>query len=57
MSICENETFVLNDNTAVSKPGTYYETLKTTRGCDSVIFYDLKVIKLPGAGKLLWTGL
>ena len=47
ISICENESYELKDGTTLTRPGTYYETLKTKDGCDSVIFYNLKVIKSP----------
>jgi gliding motility-associated-like protein len=47
ISICENENYTLPDNTRLNKSGTYYLTLKTTRGCDSVVLYHLKVLKSP----------
>jgi len=47
ISICEDQTYILPDNTAVRDSGTYYQTLKTQRGCDSVILYNVKVIKSP----------
>ena len=47
ISICENETYTLPDNTVVKKTGTYYTTLKTTRGCDSIVFYNIKLLKSP----------
>ncbi|HEY1871732.1 MAG TPA: gliding motility-associated C-terminal domain-containing protein, partial [Chitinophagaceae bacterium] len=47
ISICESGTYTLPDNTTVNTSGTYYVTLKTSRGCDSVVLYNLKIIKSP----------
>jgi gliding motility-associated-like protein len=47
VSICENETFTLPDNYKVKDSGQYYARLKTIGGCDSVLFYNIKVLKLP----------
>jgi gliding motility-associated-like protein len=47
ISICENESYTLPDNTKVKAAGTYYQTLKTQRGCDSVVYYNMKIIKSP----------
>jgi gliding motility-associated-like protein len=47
ISICENETYTLPDNTNIRDSGTYYLTLKGERGCDSVVLYNLNVIKSP----------
>lgn len=45
ISICENETYTLPDNTVVKQAGTYYTTLHTAGGCDSIIYYKIKVLK------------
>ncbi len=45
--LCENETYSLPDNTKVKESGTYYSTFKTTGGCDSITFYNIKVLKSP----------
>jgi gliding motility-associated-like protein len=47
VSICEDQTYTLPDNTIIKSSGRYYQTLKSKDGCDSVIFYNLKVIKSP----------
>jgi gliding motility-associated-like protein len=47
VSLCENETFTLPDHTLVKAPGSYYTTLKTQRGCDSILYYNVKVLKSP----------
>ncbi|MEP6615947.1 MAG: gliding motility-associated C-terminal domain-containing protein [Ginsengibacter sp.] len=47
ISICEGETYTLPDSSVVNVSGSYYQTLKTTRGCDSVVFYHVQVIKSP----------
>lgn len=45
--LCKNETYTLPDQTVVSKPGNYYSTLKTIQGCDSILYYNVKVLKSP----------
>jgi gliding motility-associated-like protein len=47
ISICEGENYTLPDNTKVKDSGTYYTTFKTQRGCDSILFYNIKILKLP----------
>jgi gliding motility-associated-like protein len=47
ISICENETYRLPDSTVLKKSGTYYIPLKTEKGCDSIVLYNLKVLKSP----------
>jgi len=47
ISLCENETFTLPDNTIVQTAGEYYTTLKTQKGCDSIVFYKVRVLKSP----------
>ncbi len=49
IEICENENYTLPDNTVVTNAGTYYATFKTNRGCDSVLFYNVKKLKLPSS--------
>ncbi len=45
--LCKNQTYTLPDNSVVKDSGTYYATFKTTRGCDSILFYNVKIIPLP----------
>lgn len=45
--ICENQSYKLPDNTIVKDSGLYYVTFKTARGCDSILFYNVKILKLP----------
>lgn len=47
IDICEGSTYRLPDNTIVSDSGRYYATFKTTRGCDSIRFYNVHVVKDP----------
>lgn len=47
ISLCENEMYTLPDGTVVKEAGNYYFTLKTKKGCDSIVFYNVKVIKSP----------
>ena len=47
ISICENETYKLPDNSIVKDSGLYYATLKTQRGCDSILFYNVNILKSP----------
>jgi gliding motility-associated-like protein len=47
ITICPGETYTLADNTKVKDSGTYYGTLKTTRGCDSIVFYNVTILKSP----------
>ncbi len=42
-AICSNQSFTLPDNSSVSAPGTYIDTLQTVHGCDSVITTFLTV--------------
>jgi gliding motility-associated-like protein len=49
ISLCENESYTLPDNTVVKDSGTYYIHLKTQNGCDSVLFYKIKVLKSPSS--------
>lgn len=45
--LCENEIYALPDHTIVKDEGTYYVTLKTQAGCDSIVFYEVKILKSP----------
>jgi len=47
ITICENQTYTLPDSTVIKKTGTYYVPLKTERGCDSIVMYNVKVLKSP----------
>jgi gliding motility-associated-like protein len=47
ITMCEKEKYTLPDHTVVNEAGTYYATLKTQRGCDSIVFYNIKVLKSP----------
>lgn len=47
IDICEGSTYRLPDNTIVSDSGRYYAIFKTTRGCDSIRFYNVHVVKDP----------
>ena len=45
-SICEEETYFFNDS-YISEPGIYFDTLATRRGCDSIIVLDLRTLEEP----------
>ncbi len=47
VSICEGSTFTLPDQTIVGDSGTYYVSYTTSKGCDSISYYKLSVIKNP----------
>jgi gliding motility-associated-like protein len=47
ISLCPGESYSMPDNTKVKDSGTYYGTFKTQRGCDSILFYNIKVLKSP----------
>ncbi|HRI22857.1 MAG TPA: gliding motility-associated C-terminal domain-containing protein, partial [Panacibacter sp.] len=47
INLCEGQFYTLPDKTIVKDSGTYYVTLKTQAGCDSIIFYNVKILKLP----------
>lgn len=42
-SICDNQTYTLPGGSVVNASGTYYDTLPTIRGCDSVVITTLTV--------------
>lgn len=44
-TICEGQSYSLNGK-VYTLSGIYYDTLKTTNGCDSVLMLDLKIAKL-----------
>ncbi|MDW3652164.1 MAG: gliding motility-associated C-terminal domain-containing protein [Bacteroidia bacterium] len=45
-SICEGESFLFNRQ-SLGTPGTYFDTLKTEGGCDSLISLALEVLEIP----------
>jgi gliding motility-associated-like protein len=47
ISLCPGETYTLPDNTIIKDSGTYYGILKTQKGCDSILFYNVKLLKIP----------
>ena len=47
VNLCENESYVLPDQTIIREAGTYYAKLKTTRGCDSIVFFNIHQLKSP----------
>jgi gliding motility-associated-like protein len=47
IKICEGEHYTLHDGTQVSTPGIFYENYQLPAGCDSIVYYDLKVTKNP----------
>jgi gliding motility-associated-like protein len=47
VSICENETYTLPDNAKVNTTGSYYTRYPTEKGCDSILYYNVKVVKSP----------
>lgn len=47
INICEGSTYTLPDTTAITKSGVYYISYKTAGGCDSIVYYKIKVAKNP----------
>ena len=47
ITICEGEHYALPGGHTVTETGTYFEKLIAKAGCDSVIFYQVNVIKSP----------
>ncbi len=45
-TICSNETYSFGGNT-LNTAGTYYDTLSSSLGCDSVVELDLSVLHVP----------
>jgi gliding motility-associated-like protein len=45
--ICPGEIYTLPDNNKVKDSGNYYATLKGEKGCDSILQYNVKLLKLP----------
>lgn len=41
-TICANETFAIR-GARITKSGTYYDTIKTEKGCDSVVIFNLTI--------------
>jgi len=50
--LCEGSTYSLPNNYTAKDSGTYYITIKTAAGCDSISFYHITVQKNPGDLKL-----
>jgi len=42
-TICENETYYLNDTLPISNSGTFSFLTSTPRGCDSIFYLDLTI--------------
>ncbi len=47
LSLCEGDNYVLPDNSKVTHTGRYDVTLKTPKGCDSTLFFNIQVFKNP----------
>jgi gliding motility-associated-like protein len=45
VDLCEGRTFTLPDNSVVRDSGTYYVSYRTTRGCDSILFFRININK------------
>jgi len=45
VDLCEGRTFTLPDNSVVRDSGTYYVSYRTTRGCDSILFFRVNIDK------------
>ncbi|MBS1669408.1 MAG: gliding motility-associated C-terminal domain-containing protein [Bacteroidetes bacterium] len=45
--LCKGLSYTLPDQTIVSDAGRYYVVLKTPKGCDSTVFFDITVSKNP----------
>jgi gliding motility-associated-like protein len=43
--LCAGQTYTLPDSTVVKDAGTYYATLKTIKGCDSILLYNVELLK------------
>ncbi|MBK9736072.1 MAG: gliding motility-associated C-terminal domain-containing protein [Saprospiraceae bacterium] len=43
-SICDNQVYTLG-NQKINKPGNYQATLTSSRGCDSIVYLNLKVLE------------
>lgn len=49
VSICEGDSYRLPDNHFVQDSGSYYARLQSIRGCDSIVFVNLTLIKNPNS--------
>ena len=47
ISLCDGDNYILPDNSKVVTAGRYDVTLKTPKGCDSTIFFNIQVFKNP----------
>ncbi len=45
VKLCEGMSFILPDSSIVKDSGTYYVRHKTALGCDSIIYYNVKIDK------------
>jgi gliding motility-associated-like protein len=41
ISLCSGQSFTLSKGRMITLSGVYYDTLKTTRGCDSIVLYNI----------------
>jgi gliding motility-associated-like protein len=41
VSLCSGQSFILSKGLVITTSGAYYDTLKTTRGCDSIVLYNI----------------
>lgn len=43
--LCPGQAYTLPDSTIIKDAGTYYATVKTIKGCDSILLYNVKLLK------------
>jgi gliding motility-associated-like protein len=41
IGLCSGRSFSLSDGRVITKSGVFYDTLKTIRGCDSIVLYNI----------------
>jgi gliding motility-associated-like protein len=41
ISLCSGQTFTFSNGRVITTSGAYYDTLKTTRDCDSIVLYNI----------------
>jgi gliding motility-associated-like protein len=41
VSLCSGQSFTLSKGRIITTSGAFYDTLKTTRGCDSIVLYNI----------------
>ena len=44
-AVCPSHPYILSNGSAIATPGTYYDTLKTAIGCDSIVTILLKNVR------------